>query len=102
MAVLSSILSFSGEACVKIAALTNGSSTAEIILGTNAIFAVNSTKDVTIKFGNSGMAAAAATDYRIPANQQTTLDTGTAFSSIRIFNVDAAAGDVYVQKLSKF
>lgn len=103
MPVMSAIMAFSGEANSNTAALTAGSSTSEIVLGTNAVFVINADQDIAIKFGNSGMAAAAATDYRIPANQQTTLDTGTAYSSIRVWNLAASAtAHVCVQKLSKF
>lgn len=101
MAIQSAILSISGELCNKTAALANGASTAEIILGPDCIFVINATKDMTIRFGTSGMPAAAATDYRVPANQQTTFYT-SVFDRIRVFNVDTAAGDVYVQKLSRF
>lgn len=96
MAVMSAILVFSGEPCVN--AAPAGASTAEIVLGTNCIFAINATADINIKFGNSGMGAAAATDYRIPANQQTTLDTGSAFDRIRVFGT----ASVSIQKLSRF
>jgi len=99
MAVVSAILVFSGEPCQN-ATIGAAASTGEIVLGKNAIFAINATADINIKFGNAGMAAAAATDYRIPANQQTTLDTSDTFDRIRVFSTPG--GNLSVQKLSRF
>lgn len=101
MAVLSCILVPSNEAVTKIAALATVTSSAEVVLNTNRIFVINATGDITIKFGQPGMAAAAATDYRIPANQQTTFDTGSAITSLRVFNLAGTATDIYIFPLSR-
>lgn len=101
MAVFSSILVPAGEAAVQVLALTATTSSAEIVLGTNRIFAINADQDITIKFGNTGMTVATGVEYRIPANQQTTFDTSDAYASIRVFNKGASAANIYIQKLSR-
>lgn len=101
MAVLSSILVPANETAIKVAAIATVTSSAEIVIGANRIFAINATGDITIKFGNAGLTAADATNYRIPANQQTTFDTGQAAPSIRVFNLAGTATDVYIQLLSR-
>ena len=101
MAVFSSILVPAGEAAVQVLALAATTSSAEISLGTNRIFAINADQDITIKFGQAGLAAATGVEYRIPANQQTTFDTSDAYASIRVFNKGASAANIYVQKLSR-
>ena len=98
MAVLAATLVPAGELCVS-ATLGAATSSAEIVLGTNRIFVINATADVNIRFGNAGMVAAAATDYRIPSGQQITFDTGDAFGSIRIFSTPGAT--YFIQKLSR-
>ena len=109
MAVQSATLAPSGSAAIQVLAQTNLTSSAEIVLGNDAIFAINSDCDITIKFGNPGMAAATGIEYRIPANQQTTFYTSTSFTSIRIWNTGkvngvagTAASNTYIQKLSRF
>lgn len=89
----------SGEAATT--TIGTGASTAEIVLGVNALFAVSTvgTTASFIKFGNAGMAAAAATDFQLPPNSLTYFDTGAAFDRIRIF--DAATATHSVQKLSR-
>jgi hypothetical protein len=101
MAVLSSILHPATEVAIRPAALATGQSTAEIALGPNRIFAINADQDITIKFGNAGMTAAAGTEYRIPANQQTTFDTGANVNSIRLWNLAATNANIYIILLSR-
>jgi hypothetical protein len=102
LAVQSAILVPAGDAVIKIAALAATTSSAQQSLGTNRIFAINADQDITIRFGNTGMAAADNTFYRIPANQQTTLDTSDQFSFIRVFNLGASAANVWILPLSRF
>lgn len=98
MAVQSSILVPAGDA-VLTATLGATSSSAELTLGTNRIFSIVATADVNVKFGNTGMGAASANDYRIPANQQTTFDTSDQWSRIRVFST--AGGTYHIQFLSR-
>lgn len=98
MAVQSHIL-VPGGAVPTTATLGATSSSAEIVLGKNCIFLVVCAAACQIKFGNSGMAAASATDQLIPSNYPMTFDTGDQFTSIRIFSTP---GSLYsVLKLAK-
>jgi hypothetical protein len=102
LAVFDAVLVPAQEAPLKVAALAASTSSAEQSLGKNTIFAINATKDITIKFGVTGMGAAAATDFRIPTNATMTFDTGEAYTHIRVFNLDGAAtADIYITKLSR-
>jgi hypothetical protein len=109
MAVFSSILVPANEAAIQILAQAASTSSAEIVLGPNRIFAINSDRDITVKFGNAGMAAATGVEYRIPANQQTTFDVGSQLNSLRIWNtgnVNGTAGtpttsNTYILLLSR-
>jgi len=101
MAVFSSILHPACEAAIRPAALATGTSTAEIALGPERIFAINADQDITIKFGNAGMAAATGVEYRIPANQQTTFDIGKNLNSIRLWNLAATNANIYIILLSR-
>jgi hypothetical protein len=104
MAVFNAILVPGKERGTKIAALAAITSSAEVLLGPNVIFAINATKDITIAFGATGMGAALATDgFRIPANSTFTFDMGRSLTAFRVFNLDGAAtADVYYMPLSKF
>jgi hypothetical protein len=102
MAVFSAILCPSSAPVQKVAALAATTSSAELAFGNNTIIAVNATQDITIAFGQAGMGAATASNFRIPANTTQTFDLGQTFSSIRVFNLAASAADVYVQPLSRF
>jgi len=62
-----------------------GASGAEILVGNNAIIAVSGSAIGQIKFGDTGMGAAAATDFNIPANTIAYFDMGDHFSAVRIF-----------------
>src|SRR5258708_1653645 len=76
------------ETSIKIAALAATTASAIQTIGRNRVFAINADQDVTINFGNSNgtMTAPTTSNYRIPANQQTTFDTGAAFDSFEVFN----------------
>ena len=101
MARMASILLPSGDADIKLASLGTSTSSTEQKIGANRIFVINADQDITIRFGATGMGAADATYYRIPANQQTTFDMGPAFSYIRAFNLSAStAANVYIKILS--
>ena len=106
MAVFSSVFGFSGDATQKVAALAASTSSAEIILQENQLFAVMATGagsgDFHLAFGNSGMAAAAVTNFRFPGKQVFTLQTGDHFDRLRVFNPDGVNTlDVYIQVLDR-
>lgn len=97
---MSSILGYSipaGEPATNTTAATS----AEIVLGTNAIFEVtiNGTAPSYIKFGNAGMTAATTADILLPANYTTYWETSSAFDRVRV--LAGAATIVSVQKLSR-
>jgi len=101
--VFDGILKPAAAPAIKIAALAAVTSSAEQSLGSNRIFAINATQDITIKFGVTGMGAATAADFRVPASQTQVYDTGFEFTHIRVFNLHASStADVYIQFLSKF
>lgn len=106
MAVFSAILGFAGDAG-QTAALATVTSTGEIVLGPNAIFAIRSTGtapagDFNLKFGNAGMAAASATDFQFPANQVFTLQTGDHTDRIRVFNPGGTSITYWIQKMDRY
>jgi hypothetical protein len=107
MAVFSSVFGFTGDATQKVSALAVSSSSAEIVLGNNALFAIMATGagsgDFHLAFGNAGMAAASAANFRFPGKQVFTLNTGDHTDRIRVFNPDTVNTlDVYVQRLDRF
>jgi|SRR5712691_2049922 len=71
--------------------------------GKNRIFAINGDQDITILFGNAAGPSFTpdTTSFRIPANQQTTLDTGQAFDSFKVFNNNgSSSANVWIQMLT--
>jgi hypothetical protein len=102
MSYISAILSPSGSATQKVAALATVTSSGELVFGNNVLVSINATKDITIAWGTSGMSAAAATDYRLPANTVLLFDLGQNYDRIRVFNLDASAVDVYAKPFSRF
>jgi hypothetical protein len=98
MAVFAATPVPAGELCVS-ATLAAAGASAEIVLGTNRLFKINATGDINIRFGNAGMVAAAATDYRVPGNTEQIWDTGDAFGSVRLFSTPGAT--YFIQKLSR-
>jgi|SRR5690242_18810134 len=94
MARFAQILSPAGDAVVKLTGVTAASTAAAQAIGAHRIIAINATQDVCIKLGGSAVSATSA-EYRIPANQQTTIDTGSN-SYISVYNVATAAADVYI------
>ena len=80
--------------------------------GKNQLLEINCDQDVMVTTGMSAtIAAASATNgKRIPANQQTTFDLGSAQDTIKVFNLGTAngtggqtgstAGNLYITKLS--
>lgn len=79
--------------------LTATTSTAEIILGRYTIFAINANADINIRCGNSGMPAAAATDFRIPAGVVATYSVPEQWDRIRLYNATAGGLTYWIQPL---
>jgi hypothetical protein len=63
------------------------------------LFALNATGDINIRCGNSGMPAAAATDFRIPAGTTVTYQVPSQWDRIRLFNPNAGSVTYYIQPL---
>lgn len=102
MAVIDAVLVPSQEPVLKIAALAAAASSAEQLLGKNQLFAISATDDFHISFGVTGMGVASAADFRIPIDAIVVLDSGQAFTHLRVFNNTAANIDVYILPLSRF
>lgn len=100
---MSTFLSYdvpSGEACFT-GKPSSDASSGEVILGVNALFIFSSDTDSNLKFGVSGMAAAAVTDFYIPAKTLVRFDLGAAFDRVRIFNTTAGTNGYTIQKLGR-
>ena len=105
MAILSSIFvpvggSTAGSSTADLSGSVGGtSSSGEIVLGRYTIFAINANSDINIRFGNSGMPAAAATDFRIPAGVIATYQLPQQYDRFRIFNAAAGSINYWIQPL---
>jgi len=83
------------------AALGATTSTAELLAGQKyVLFAINATGDINIRFGNAGMPAAAATDFRIPAGVTATYRLNQNHDRIRIFNPGASSINYWIQPMT--
>lgn len=102
MAVLSAILVPSGQPATVVSNLAATTSSAELLLGPNVIFALNATQDITVAFGVTGMAAAGVNNFRVPANATVTMDLGQAYTAIRVYNLSSNPANVYLQPMSRF
>lgn len=105
MAIFTSIFvpvggSTAGSSTADISAsLAGTTSTAEITLGRYSLFVINANGDINIRFGNSGMPAAAATDFRIPGNGMAVYQLPAQYDRFRIFNPSATAINYWIQPL---
>jgi hypothetical protein len=79
--------------------ISGTSSTGEIVLNRYTIFAVNATGDINIRCGNSGMPAAAATDFRIPAGVVATYAVPEQWDRIRLYNAAGTSVTYWIQPL---
>ena len=105
MAIYTSIFSPVGGATANSntadlsATLGGTTSTAEIVLNRYTLFAINATGDINIRCGNSGMPAAAATDFRIPAGTTATYAVPEQWDRIRLYNAGASSITYWIQPL---
>lgn len=74
-------------------------SSAEIVLGRYQIFAINATGDINIRFGNAGMPAAAATDFRIPSGVIATYQIPAQYDRFRLYNAGGGTITYWIQPL---
>lgn len=100
MALMDAILSPADDAVTK-ASPGAGASTAAISIGRDQVFAIHGSGALHIKFGTSGMGAAAATDFLLPASTVITYKMPRGATHIRCFNPGGAGIDIYVQVLSR-
>lgn len=82
----------------QVVSVNAGASSAEIVLGFNRIFVLTSSDDCRIKFGLSGMGAAATGDFSLWAKSYGRFDTAK-FDRIRLFNPTAGAISIYILPL---
>lgn len=90
----------SGATADVTATLATVTSSAEIVLGLNTLFAINATGDVHIRFGNAGMPAASTADFRIPGGVVATYPLNRNHDRIRIFNPSAGNTTYWIQPLT--
>jgi hypothetical protein len=105
MAIFTSIFtpvggSTSGSSTADISGtLTATTSSSEIVLGRYTLFAINANGDINIRCGNSGMPAAAATDFRIPGGIIATYQVPEQWDRIRIYNAASFGITYWIQPL---
>lgn len=85
------------DASASLAATT---STAEISLGPYAVVNISASGPINIKFGKTGMTAAAATNFQVPANTIVTYQVSKSEPFIRIFNPGGGSINYWIQFLS--
>lgn len=100
MALQTTVFAFdTGAGSAATATLGAAASSAEIVFANDSILLITCTADFHVKFGNSGMAAAAATDFQFPANSVQQLYLGDHCDRIRIFST--AGGTYWVQRVDR-
>lgn len=75
-------------------------SSSEIVLSKYMLFAINSTDDMNIRFGNAGMPVASNADFRIPGGTTVIYQMSQQFTRIRLFNATAATITYWIQPMS--
>ena len=76
-----------------------GVSSAAITVGAREKIAINATGDINIAFGSSTMAAASASNFRIPSGVVAEYDSGPN-TSIRIWNPGSGSITYWIQFLA--
>jgi hypothetical protein len=87
---------------MQVASLGAHAASTAVTIGAGRIFVINADQDIAISFGAAAtIIAPDGTYYRIPANQQTTFDMGSANDTIKVYNLSATtAANVYIMRLS--
>ena len=101
MATLSAILVMDGVPGNS-GSQTTGASTAQIFVGNRRLIAINADQDVRIRWGSVSGPSAVSTDFRIPANQTFTLDSGDEHPYFSLFNGSGVTANYSWAYLSKF
>jgi hypothetical protein len=81
--------------------LAAATSSAEVVVGFRQIMRISNpnASATNIRFGVSGMGAAVATDFSIPAQTAMDFDLGSEFDRIRLFNTPGVS--VQIMRLSR-
>lgn len=100
MAIFSSVLAPAGAGQDLTASIGTTTSSAEILLTAYQYFAICANQDINIRFGPTGVSAASASDFRIPANTIAIYPVSKQNPALRIFNPDASTSVTYwIQRL---
>lgn len=92
---------FIPEATDYTTTVTTAASSAEIVIGTNRLFALTADGDFHLRIGNSGMSAASTSNYKCWANTVYTYDFGSYNDRIRIYNPGGSTVNIFIQYLSR-
>lgn len=101
MATLTSIFIPATAIPTKISALGATTSSAELDFPKYRIIGIQATGNINVTFGVSGMAAASATGWLIPAGAVHQFEMGSEWTALRIYNPESSAVDVYIIELSR-
>lgn len=97
MSILAGIFSADSTADQS-ATLAGTTSTAEIVLAKQELICINANGDICIKFGNAGMGAATASNFRIPSGIVAQYVLGPA-DRIRLYNPGATSITYWIQEM---
>lgn len=102
MATISAVFHPAEDPPIKIAALAASTASVEQNVGNQRLLAINADQDITILFGVFGTTGTpTAANFRVPANQTVTFDSGTK-SGLKVFNLSSTtAVNVYIAFLNK-
>lgn len=101
MAVFDAVLSPAAKPAINFTVGAGASSAERTDFGAGEIFAMNSDKDIMIKFGVPGsVPAATAADFRIPAGVTVEFTMDRNWTSYKIFNNGAATATIWAQPLN--
>lgn len=81
------------------ASVSGTTSTAEIDFSAYQYFAINANGDINIRFGPTGLPAATAADFRIPANSTYIYPVSKQNQAIRIYNPGGTSITYWIQPL---
>ena len=81
--------------------VTTAVSSAEIVIAPNQIFYLVGSGDMNIRFGQTGLAAATANNFLLPAKTLARYDAGRTGIALRIFNPGGSTINWWIQNLAK-